>query len=316
MEEWEKVANIYEKLAEEALATGHLATAHQEYFLASRYYRWSHHLNWKPTPDKERLYQKSRDCFVRSGQLANPSVEEVEIPFNGQSLPGYFYKPDESGNPAPCVILLHIGDASKEESYVMARIFNQRGLACLCYDPPGHGESRLRNILFTLEAFDQAASAVFDYLQTRADVCPEKIGLWGNCYGAHMALRLAALEPRTAASIAISAIHTHEELMPLPPAWIASAMYAIGSNDADRANQEVFSRLSLNGLLSRVVCPILAIHGTEDKLVPMSQVKKIHAELPESKDLRIFEGAGHGCHNVFTTVTMEVGDWMARVLKN
>ena len=43
-----------------------------------------------------------------------------------------------------------------------------------------------------------------------------------------------------------------------------------------------------------VTCPILVIHGTGDRVVPLDHGQRLFAALPQPKTLLIIEGAGHG----------------------
>jgi alpha-beta hydrolase superfamily lysophospholipase len=72
--------------------------------------------------------------------LFHPPFEAVEIPYEGTTLPGYFFRVDGSGELRPTVITMTGMDGYQEETYfgVVAAAL-ERGYNCLTYDGPGQG---------------------------------------------------------------------------------------------------------------------------------------------------------------------------------
>jgi fermentation-respiration switch protein FrsA (DUF1100 family) len=54
-------------------------------------------------------------------------------------------------------------------------------------------------------------------------------------------------------------------------------------------------RLKLDnlGTITRVRCPVLVLHGTHDRLVPLEMGKRVAAAAPGPVELVLIEGAGH-----------------------
>jgi fermentation-respiration switch protein FrsA (DUF1100 family) len=54
-------------------------------------------------------------------------------------------------------------------------------------------------------------------------------------------------------------------------------------------------RLKLDNLatITRVRCPVLVLHGTHDRLVPLEMGKRVAAATPGPVELVVIEGAGH-----------------------
>jgi alpha-beta hydrolase superfamily lysophospholipase len=67
-------------------------------------------------------------------------VEPVLIPYQETALPGYLYRPDDSPQPRP-TLLVHGGyDSTGEELYLLvAAAAIQRGYNCLTFEVPGQG---------------------------------------------------------------------------------------------------------------------------------------------------------------------------------
>lgn len=162
------------------------------------------------------------------------------------SLPGFhvtadLYLPDESGQRVPAVIYTpgH-SPAGKLEAWYFASNMARLGIAVLVYDPIGEGER--------LQYFDpatgkslagpptgehsEAASQMMlggrhiaryflwdamrgiDYLQSRAEIDPNRIGAQGCSGGGTVTAYLAALDPRVKAAGVACYITSFQELLP------------------------------------------------------------------------------------------------------
>ena len=94
----------------------------------------------------------------------------------------------------PVVIMVPGLDSVKEELQATAEYFLARGLATLAIDGPGQGESEYE--LPIEPAYEKVATAVVDFLQDRAGLDRERIGLFGVSLGGYYAARAAAYEKR------------------------------------------------------------------------------------------------------------------------
>ena len=90
------------------------------------------------------------------------------------------------------MVLLGGLDTTKEEQLVISTLCVRRGLATLAFDGPGQGETYDRMKL--MPEFDQAVSAVLDFIQLRDDVDPARVGIIGRSMGGHYAPKAAALD--------------------------------------------------------------------------------------------------------------------------
>jgi dipeptidyl aminopeptidase/acylaminoacyl peptidase len=82
----------------------------------------------------------------------------------------------------------------------------------------------------------------------------------------------------------------------------------------------VSERLSLKGILHKITCPILVIHGENDRQIPPSQARQLIAECVSSPKAELHlqtladGGAEHcGIDNVAPT-REAIADWIAEVL--
>ena len=150
--EWDKVGRRVLSRADAGLAAGHLESAREGYLRASTYFRTAEfYLHGNPADP--RILSESRasqKAYAEAARLAGPTWEPVRIPYEGTTLPGYFYKVDNSGKPRPTLIFHGGFDSSVEELFFFGGAAAvRRGYNCLTFDGPGQGAPmREQKLLF------------------------------------------------------------------------------------------------------------------------------------------------------------------------
>jgi predicted alpha/beta-fold hydrolase len=232
--EWYQTATRVQTYGDKCLAEHHDISASQAYLRASSYYRTAEFF-LHSRPDDPRIvdsWQNSVECFRKSSEHFTHSFELVEIPYEGTTLPAYFYKPtnldvgdnknilynsvkDPSINSSASstfssrttdhrpTIVIHTGfDGTQEELYsqcVVAAL--QRGYNCLTFEGPGQGRViRKQNIPFRYD-WEKVVSPVIDYLFKRKDVDNARLALMGISLGGYLAARAVAFEKRISSCI-------------------------------------------------------------------------------------------------------------------
>ena len=126
----------------EELCGGHRVSAREAYLRACIYYHTSFVFLFG-TPVDQRLigaFDKEVEAFEKAAALFEQPVEPVEIPYEGTTLPGYFYRVDDSGRPRPTVIATNGYDSTIQAmhfGHAVAAV--SRGYNCLLFDGPGQG---------------------------------------------------------------------------------------------------------------------------------------------------------------------------------
>lgn len=143
--------------------------------------------NRPQTPGRENKNYRQELEFI-----ANPKAKGVE-------LNGIFSRPLE-GEKFSVAILIHgSGQLDMDETiadhkifYVISDYLAKRGIAVFRYDKRGVGSSLGNYAVATSEDFASDVEAIIDYLKTRKDVDPNKIGLIGHSEGGIIAFMLGA----------------------------------------------------------------------------------------------------------------------------
>src|SRR5215471_15215449 len=212
-EHWSNRARRVHVLADDTLLQGKRVSAREAYLRASNYYRTAEFfLHGKPQdPRILSTWGNSRATFRQAIKLMDTLVEEVLIPYEGTFLQGYFYRPDDSHQPRP-TLLVHGGyDSTGEELYFMiAAAAIERGYTCLTFEGPGQGALLREQHLPFRPDWEQVVTPVVDFLLRRPEVDPARIALMGISLGGFLAPRAAAFEDRLAALIADDGLYSYQ----------------------------------------------------------------------------------------------------------
>ncbi|HEX9318042.1 MAG TPA: alpha/beta hydrolase [Nitrososphaeraceae archaeon] len=95
--QWLKTAQRVNKYADESFSSGHKASARDGYLRASNYYRAAEFLLIDPEdPRILETWGRSKECFNKAAELFSSTIESIEIPYEGTSLPGHMYTAGEN----------------------------------------------------------------------------------------------------------------------------------------------------------------------------------------------------------------------------
>lgn len=133
-------------------------------------------------------------------------VEHTKIMFHnryGITLAADLYKPKNTqGRLAAIAVSGPYGAVKEQVSGRYAQTLAERGFLTIAFDPSYYGESGgTPRYLTSPEISTEDFSAAVDYLSTREDVDPERIGILGICGWGGFALNAAANDPRVKATV-------------------------------------------------------------------------------------------------------------------
>jgi dienelactone hydrolase len=334
--EWTRMGDKIEARGRAAEKEGHKRTAAFCYLRATRYYQTGERFEQPRSQRGLDIYAKSVKTFRDAMAIfKQPRVEHVEIPYKGKSLPALLVHPDPQvagKNPAPAMVYFDGFDVTKELQYGYAVAdLAARGVGCLIVDGPGNGESiRFRGLPLIAET-EQYATPAYEYLAARPEFDENRIGVMALSLGGYYAPRAAAFEPRFAACIAWGAQWDYhatwkkrlEDLasgkvlsLSVPPEHL---QWVLGV-DSDAAALKVLEGFKLDGIVQKIKCPFLLLHGEADEQIPMDVAQKcFDAVGSNQKTFRVFtqeEGGHHHCQVDDVTYGVHtMWDWVVDTLK-
>lgn len=255
--------------------------------------------------DREQLYALLGDLPPRDRPITATLIDRAEVDgyvletlvldLNGAELvPAYFVKPLNAPERAPCVIYNHAHGSEYELGKAellrgrkaivspYAAALTARGYAALSIDHWCFGEQRGRTetsvfkemlwrgqVLWGMMVYDSLRAV--DYLVSRADIDPDRLGTLGLSMGSTMAWWLAALDPRIRVCVDLCCLTDYDAL--------------IAANNLDNhgvyyyvpALLKHFTTAQINALIAPR--PHLSLAGNYDPLTPVAGLDRIDREL-------------------------------------
>jgi dipeptidyl aminopeptidase/acylaminoacyl peptidase len=225
--------------------------------------------------------------FIRAS-LAAPRVRESGVPdglpwravtipaVRGRSLFGWFIP---AGEGAPALAIVHGWGGNAEMMLPLAKPLHAAGYALLFFDARSHGRSA-GDTFASLPRFAEDLSSAVDWLQAQAEVNPARVGVIGHSVGAGAALLLASRRNDLAAVVSLAAFAHPAGIMrrwlklKRIPYWPLGAYILFY---VQRVIGYRFDDIAPCNTIRAAQCPVLLAHGTEDDMVPVSEVQAIYA---------------------------------------
>ena len=304
-EQWSKLGHEYEAKGDAAAKSGasgkELLELYMHGFDACRVGRYPSPVS----PGKWKAYQDSLRMFRKAARHFDPSLEVIEVPFQGKTLTGYLQKPPGVKNPP---VVLHWGgvDGWKEDRLRIAAHIMKAGLASCTIDGPGTGENPL---LYVDPAAEKTLTVWLDHLPSRTDVDGNRVAVWGGSFGAYWAARLAFTAAGRIKGAVFHGGNVHygfqkEWLVPAFTTGGATYLFgaqslldargrAVGAKTIDEFLEKV-APLSLKtmGLLDKPSAPLLGVNGKLDDQAPIADVYLL-MEHGNPKSARVYPDGHH-----------------------
>jgi alpha-beta hydrolase superfamily lysophospholipase len=281
--------------------------------------------------------------------------ERVHFTSAGLRLAGILHLPPDAtpGARRPAFMVLH-GFGSNKDSGVprtAAELFASLGYVALRFDMRGCGESEgARGRVICLEQVEDTRHAL-EFLQTREEVQKDRIAVYGQSFGAAVAVYAAGVEPRIAACISTGGWGHGEKKFrkqhASAEAWGRfTAMMEKGRQMKKRGETLMVPRYDIvpirpelrahvapgsilefpfevvesmyaftaNEVVGRIAPrPLLLVHAADDTVTPTEQSIDLFQHAGQPSDLHLVAGVDHFLLSEGNPLVMDIlRDWLAQ----
>lgn len=327
---WVRMADKLCELAAEDEARGRLISAGDKYGRAATYYLTAERLQAHGSEGRMALYQRFLEVFAKGTALAGENCERVEIPYGDTHLSALYIRAEGVDGRAPVLVQLNGLDSTKEMKYRVGlpRWLAQRGVSSLVVDQPGTGEALRLHGLTAVYNTEIWAARVVDWLETRDDIDPSRIGCEGVSLGGYYCPRAVAFEPRFACGVVWGANHDWRDVQkkrlqkegsfPVPHYW-EHVQWVWGAKDIEDF-MRIAENVHLDGVVERIKVPFLVTHGAKDSQIPLHWAERTYEQLVNSpkRELKIFTeregGVQHSSFDNSANAGAYIADWVAETL--
>jgi uncharacterized protein len=244
--------------------------------------------------------RRTADFYRALGRPTTPleaglMYEEINIITpDGFKLNSWLVK--ASGQPAGTLVYLHgVGDC-KIDGIRFARLMHDNRYNILLYDARRHGASDGDFCTYGFyEKYDVVT--VIDYLLSRTDINPGRIGLFGTSMGAAVAIQAAAIDRRVAAIAAENSFATlrsifddyQKRMIKLPFHFLRNLVIVRSELKA------LFKATDVSPVDSvrTVRIPILFLYGNRDQKIRPDYSIRLYENANNPKELYLVDGAAH-----------------------
>jgi dienelactone hydrolase len=305
---WSAVAAEHEQLGRDALAAGRDLSAGAHLAQAAVYYHFAKFLFVNDLGQMRAAHLKAVGCLNDALPYLDPPGRRIEIPFDGAEMIGILREPASPG-PHPVMIMIPGLDSTKEELRSTEELFLARGLATFSVDGPGQGEAEYQ--LAIRGDWEVPGRAIIDHLAGLPSLDPDRVGVWGVSLGGYYAARVASGDSRVKACIALAGPYEFAANWDNLPILTREAFrIRSGSPDLETARAKA-GTLSLAGRAGLIQCPLLAVMGKLDRLIPWQHAQRLVDEAGGPAELLLLEKGNHGCANLAPFHRYAAADWAA-----
>jgi uncharacterized protein len=184
---------------------------------------------------------------------------------------------------APGVVLVHGWESARDRTLPHAQVLHAVGFHVLTFDVRGHGDNGPELLPLSVGEYAADTRAAAAWLLARPEVTA--VGLLGHSMGAAGTLVAAADDPAIRAVVSVAAPADPWRLtrqtfrlarLPIPGpiawplAWLTTRVYL-------RPRGHAVASISATRAVREITAPILLAHGTDDGVVPVSNVVRLAA---------------------------------------
>ncbi len=261
-----------------------------------------------------RVYRAPRIIEVSTpAQAGMPYTQQFLNSVKNKQLFSWWIPVDDSQS---TLIIVHGWGGNAEMMLALAEPFHHAGMNILLYDARNHGQSDSDNFS-SLPRFAEDLSYAVNWIQQKSP--QHKIAVMGHSVGAAASILTASQTNTIDLVIAISGFAHPELLMnrQLVKPWIPGFLRSLIITYIQLIIGFRFDDIAPMNRIKDVHCPVLLAHGTDDSVVPISDMRLIEKNANPDGFIQVMavEGAQHDSIEHFEQQSGRIIEFIQKNLK-
>lgn len=225
----------------------------------------------------------------------SPPEDAVDVAIagpNGRTLRGWLL--GAGRQPGPAAVVVHGWGANAGDMLPAARLLASADFAALVIDARCHGRSDGDDFA-SMPRFAEDVAAATAWLRRSAFADPRRVVLLGHSVGAGACLFAASKDPQVAAVVSVSSLAHPGRFMQsgLTRQGVPAPLARLALRYVERVIGHRYAEFAPVHTIPKVRAPILLIHGSADRTVPLDDAHELHAAAGGRAELIVVPDAGH-----------------------
>ncbi len=259
---------------------------------------------------------------------------EKYVTANGKKIFCKFINAHFLQNNVPCIVFLHQGLGSTEQWLNLpADISKMLHLPVLLYDRYGYGKSQEITEKRNSDYLENEAKLFLPQILRELNIEKRKIILFGHSDGGTIAVLYAAFFPENTLAVITEAPHFFIE--DISVRGISNVLHAYEKHNLKTKLEkfhgkntdsmfyswteillsEKMRKWNIEHYISRITCPVLAIHGEKDNFGTIKQIETIKQNSKGEVELLVITDCGHVPHQqAKKQIMVKVIDFLTKIL--
>lgn len=222
-----------------------------------------------------------------------------------------------AGRQSPSLVLMHGWGGNSAAMLPLVGPLHAAGYTLLLVDARCHGRSD-SDTFASLPRFAEDIEAALAWLAGQEAADPQRLGVLGHSVGAGAALLAASRTPAIKVVVSLAAFAHPATMMRRWLRWKRIPYWPLGRYILAYVQKVIgyrFDQIAPRRTIALVDCPVLLIHGSEDRVVPLDDAKDIYdARQSDRVELLVVQGS-HDDYGDLSRPVTELLDFLKRRLE-